>query len=206
MQLRCLAIGVALGVCVPFLLSADTEPEKKAFPEFKDVQFAVAEHLRQNKSYRPGEILTAGDVAQVFTKIEKLGWKVDDQKGILQLFLPDGDDMVKRLRTPKGRPFMDRVGHLPLGYDRLDRLRKMPHGQHRIRELVEGPDGDTLIEYMTTTRGGKNMGKQLTNATNGENFNKPTGKLYTEKAFLDRLQMSYDAHVARGTAASKPSP
>jgi hypothetical protein len=179
--------------------------EKPAFPEFDAVTVAVAEHFRQSKTYRPDDIVTAGDVSTLFPKLEKLGWKVADQKKIQQQLLPDNDDMVKRLRTPKGRVFMQHVGKMPLGYDRLDRLRRMPHGQYRIRELVDAPKGWEMIEYMTTTPNGKNLGKQLTNATDGKDFNRPTGKLYTERALVDRLQKSYDAESARKSKTAKPA-
>ena len=205
MGLRDFAVSIALVCCLSAQLSADEKPEKPAFPEFKAVTAAVAEHFLQNKTYRPDDILTVGDVTPLFPKLEKLGWKVADQKKILQLFLPDNDDMVKRLRTPKGCAFMQHVGKMPLGYDRLDRLRKMPYGQYRIRELVDAPKGHEMIEYMTTTPNGKNLGKQLTNATNGQDFNQPTGKLYTEKALIERLKKSHDAEAARQSKTAKPS-
>ncbi len=205
MRLRNFAVSIALVCCLCAHLSADDKPEKPAFPKFDAVTAAVSQHFLQNKTYQPEDILTVGDVAPLFPKLEKLGWKVADQKKILQLFLSDNDDMVKRLRTPKGRAFMQHVGKMPLGYDRLDRLRKMPYGQYRIRELVDAPAGHEMIEYMTTTRNGNNLGKQLTNATDGENFNEPTGKLYSEKALIERLRKSYDAEVARQAKTPQPS-
>jgi hypothetical protein len=206
MRLRNIAITVVVIFSIHGSASAADTKEKKPLPKFDDVKAAVVDHLKGLKDYRPEDILTVGDVAPLFPKLDGMGWKVADQKKILELLLPDADPMVKQLRTPKGRPFMRNVAKMRLGYDRLDRIRQMPYGQFRVREFIDNPKGADMIEYMTSTPNGKNLGKQLTNATNGQDFNKPTGKIYAESALLDRLKASYDAEAAkREPKSAKPA-
>lgn len=181
---------------------AKAEPVE--FPKFDDVGKAVVEHLAQTKDYKPGDLLTASDVQSVFATLEKLGWKVADQKEIAGLALNDNDYLVVQLRTNEGRKTMRKVGLLPMAYDYMDRLRNMPHGTYRIREIIEGPDGYKLIQYMSMTKGGNNMAKQLTKAQDGQGFTQPTGRVYNEPDLLARLKMSYDLEAQkRGPAPKK---
>ena len=87
------------------------------------------------------------DVAPLFKKLDKLGWKVADEKQIIGRVLSDNHSLVKQLRPLKGKKFMGQVSKSPAAYDRLDRLSKMPYGKRRVRELIDTPGGHKLIEY-----------------------------------------------------------
>lgn len=176
-------------------VAADS-PEKP-LPKPAIVEQAVHDHFASLENYKPGDIITQGDVTPLFVKLEELGWKVADKSDVLEQILPNGDYLVRQLRTKKGKKFMRKIGRLSGGYDRLDRLRKMPYGNRRIREFIQMPGGYKMIEYMTTSKGGRNLGKQLSRAKGGKNFNKATGRLYTSKDVTERLKKSYDAELLR---------
>jgi len=195
MPIRLLLAGLLLSVVAPFVARGQDAKEAAKFPEFADVRKAVSEHLAETKGYKSGDILSTSNVEPVFAVIEKLGWKVADEKEFVKATLPDNDYLVRQLRTKEGRKFQRNVGNIPLAYDRFDRIRNMPRGSYRVRELIEGPDGFKMIEYMTTTKGGRNLGRYLDNAENGKDFNQPTGRIYTEANLLARLQLSYDAEL-----------
>ena len=162
---------------------------------------AVTEHFAAIKDHRAGDLLARGDVAPLGDALKKLGWVPDDWKEVLDDVLPDGDELVRALRTPRGRAFMHKIAAQPGGYDRLDRLRKLPKGSRQLRQLIDTPDGDKLIEYLTTTEGGKALGKQLSRTKDGRGFNDATGRIYTEDDLLKRLEASYRREHGLETSA-----
>ncbi len=172
--------------------TASPAAEEK-LPKFEDVEKAVAEKLAAAPDYQQGDLVSQSDAKGVFDQLAKMGWQVKDRQELMDRVLPDGDLLIRELRTQKGKKFMRKITEFERGFDRLDRLRKMPYGPRRVRELVEGPDGYKLIEYMTTSEGGKNLGTQLSHAQNGKDFNKPTGRIYTQDDLIDRLKTSYAA-------------
>jgi hypothetical protein len=168
----------------------------KKLPKFNDVTATVRKELAKHDGYRDNDILTSEWVAKALDAVEKkTGWKIEDAAEIAGKFLSDSDDLVRQLRTRKGMPFMRRFSGTPRAFDRIDRLRGLPMGKRRIPELINNPGGHTLILYMATTEGGRNMGLYLGNVRGGKNFNKPTGRLYTEKQLVDRLEESYNREV-----------
>ena len=173
-------------------------------PTWSAIERVAEDHFADERGHRPGDILSRSDVAGLFGELQTIGWNVTDRADILRRVLPDGDDMVQKLRSPQGRRFMRQFSRFPDGYDRLDRLRRMPYGHRRIRELIRGPDGYKLIEYMTTSHGGTNLGKQLSRARNGRDFNKPTGRPYTASDVLKRLKSNYAAERARRSRTQNP--
>lgn len=168
-------------------------------PTITEVQQTVAGHFSGLKGRRKGDLISQVDVADLFGKLEEIGWKVTDKRAILSRVLSDHDFLVRQLRTPHGMRFMRHISANPVGYDRLDRLRRMPYGTRRIRELINDPGGHTMINYMTTTEGGRNLGKYLSKDKRGRSFNQPTGKLYTAQQFVKQIDVSY-------RALQKPSP
>ncbi len=180
--------------------------EKAKRPDFAAVKSTVQQSLATRKGYRANDLISRGDVERALKQVDKLGWKVADAKTIQQQFLTDNDDLVRRLRTRRGLPFMRKLSGTPQTYDRLDRLRRLPYGPRRIRELIANPGGYTMILYMAGTRGGKNLGKYLSRTQQGKRFNKKTGRLYTEKDLLKRLQASYEAARKSDKSRSKAKP
>ena len=169
--------------------------------DWEKLHDAVTEHFAEIKDYSRGDLLARGDVTGLGNPLKKLGWVPDDWKEMLEDVLPDGDELVRALRTPRGRSFMRKIAAQPGGYDRLDRLRKLPQGSRQLRELIGTRDGDKLIEYLTTTDGGKALGKQLSQTKGGRGFNDPTGRIYTEEDLLKRLEASYRREHGLETSA-----
>jgi hypothetical protein len=162
---------------------------------------AVSEHFKANKDYQPGDLITRGDVTKLGDVLKKLGGVPEDWQEILDDVLPDGDELVRALRTPRGRSFMRKVASQPGGYDRLDQLRSLPQGSRRVRELIEAPGGEKLIEYLATTKGGRSLGKQLARSKGGRGFDDPTGRIYTEADLLTRLEASYQQQSGKAPAS-----
>jgi len=157
----------------------------------------VLQHFAKLRGYRPGDIISAGDVKPVLKMLENTGFGAADRKEILADVPGDGDLLVKSLRTKAGRRFMREVAKYPGAYDRLDRLVRMPQGKATLQALIGGPDGYKMVEYLTTTRGGANLGKQLSNTPKGGKFNSPTGRIYTVEMLLARLKTSHAAATGK---------
>jgi hypothetical protein len=178
---------------------SDALPESDS--DWDKLHAAVTEHFAAIKDYNAGDLLARADVTRLGDALKKLGWVPKDWKDVLEDVLPDGDELVRALRTPQGRSFMRKIAAQPGGYDRLDRLRKLPRGSRQLRELIETRDGDKLIEYLTTTDGGKALGKQLSRTKGGRGFNESTGRIYTEDDLLKRLEATYRREHGLETSA-----
>lgn len=186
------AIGPVFHVPSHAAGAAATAPEHQVpLPAFSTIEKIVHDHFRKNHIDRRA-LLSRGEVQPLFAQFEKAGWKVEDEKDILDHVLADNDFMVQQLRTPQGRQFAAQIARYPEGYDRADRLRRLPRGERFLSDMVRGPDGYKLIEYMTMSPYGYNMGLMLSDTPDGRDFNQPTGRIYTSDQFLKRLRESYD--------------
>lgn len=168
----------------------------KAFPKFPVFAGAIEEHFDKQRDYRPGDIISQGDVKEVFRMLRGMDWVVADEDKVVADVLPDNDYMVRELRTKRGRVFMADLSKTPAAYDRLERFLRLPMSKRFFQGLLKGPDGYKMFEYMVTAKGGKVLGEQLSNAPDGHDFNKPTGHIYTVDQLLVRLEKSYTAHLA----------
>ena len=175
----------------------------KPLPPFAKIKKAVEEYFQKRPNYQPGGIISQGEVAGVLAELAEMGFSVPDRAEILSDVPGDGESLVVALRTPAGRKFMRRIAVLPNAYDRLDRLMRLPHGEQTVHDLIRGPGGDELIKYLTATRGGASMGKLLSHSSGAADFNKPTGRIYTVAALVDRLQKSYAAASQRASGTAK---
>jgi hypothetical protein len=164
-------------------------PQK--LPPLKDVMAYVDRHFANTTHYKPGDIISTSNVTSLFDGLELIGWKVPDQKQLLERVPSDKDYVVQQLRTEQGRKFMQQICNLPLGYDRLFHLSGIPRGHQQVHDLIRLKDGYKMIEYMTTTQMGKNLGTQLSHTPNGADFNKATGQIYTAEALKIELEKSY---------------
>jgi hypothetical protein len=184
--------------------SPKAQAKKPALPDFSMVTEVVERKLKADRNYRPGDLISRGDLEPIFKELAERGWKVADRSEIEKQLLADGDFLVRELRTNSGRTFMRQVGSYPDGYGRLDHLADLSDGRLIVRRLIDGPDGYKLLEYLTTAPGGREMGKMLTQAPHGKNFNQPTGRIYTADALLERLKSSHAAaEKARAAKAAK---
>lgn len=178
-------------------------PVQASLPSFASIEKIVRDHFKEKK-YKPQTLISQGDVAPLFSRFEKAGWKVEDQKEILSQVLDDKDFMVQQLRLPDAENFVAQVSQYPEGYDRTDRLRRLPRGETFLYDLIRNPGGYNMIEYMALAPGGINMGDMLSEIPEGRNFNKATGRLYTYEQFVARLHESYDRAEASQKGSKKP--
>ena len=174
--------------------------EKKSRPAFDKVRSTVQRHFENLNAYKSGDIISKDEVRPVFQKLNKLGWKVKDEKKILEDTLDSSHVVVKTLRTRDGRRFMRKVSGERLIYDRLDRISHESGGQRLIRDLPKLPDASRyaknkrpravpgLLDLLPKKRSGKT--RRI------DEYNKPTGRIYTEDDLIKRLKKSYDAAKA----------
>ena len=189
------SIAAILALCLSLSADSATGREKANKPKqlkFGEIQQIARRHFATQPDYQPGDLITQQAAEGVFKQLELYGWKVADQKAIQGQMLSDSDFVVRELRTKRGKHFMRQISQYPGGYDRLDRISTMPQGRGNVAQMIKLPDGYKMIEAMTTTRRGHILGQRLSNAPKGKNFNKPTGKIYTEDAFITRLKESFD--------------
>ena len=164
---------------------------KRSRPEFTAVRAAVAKHFASLRGYQPNDLISQPDWDAVAKELDRLGWKPSDAAGIRDALLPEKSFLIQQSRSQEGRDFMRQIARLPQGYDRLDHLSRIPNGEPTITRLIAGPDGYKMLEYMTTAPGGRVLGNYLSVDENGANFNKPSGRIYTADALLQRLEQSY---------------
>jgi hypothetical protein len=181
------------------LLAAEAQ---KPLPPFEDVVKAVRQSLAGQADYKDGDLLTQGMVEPLFEPLAKMGFVVPDRQDILSQVPADCDLLVSMLHSPDGMKFMRQSSGYPDAYDRLDHMLRLPLGEQTVRDLIRGPDGYKMIQYMTTAPGGKNLGLELSRDPGGAGFNEPTGRIYTAKMLLDRLQQSH-AEARKKVAATE---
>jgi hypothetical protein len=183
-------------------------PKKvKAMPTFAAVTALVSGQLKANRYYKPGDVLSRGNVDPIFSKLAGLGWVVSDRKQILEQLLPDDYYLVRALRSPDNSMFMRQVGRVPDGYayDRLDRISRMGDGQVLVNRIMQEPGGWNFIDIMSETREAPGIAQAFSMGPGGKDFTKPTGRIYTEQQFLARLKQSYDKATKGKPSAKEPS-
>ncbi len=158
-------------------------------------------YFQAQRDWRPRDLITRDKVEPLLAQLRRTMLPLPDARRILKDALPKDDFLAQQFRTSAGRKFMRQVARYDDAYDRLDRLRRLPHGEQTIIDLIRGPDGYKMIEYMTTTPGGEALGQQLSNASKGKKFNETTGRIYTAKMLLERLEQSRAATLKN----AKPS-
>lgn len=166
-------------------------------PPFETIHGVVQRSFAATPSWKPGELVTKGQVDPVLADVFTLGWKSLDRKALLTRVLADDSFLSKELRTRKGAEFMHKIAALPGSYDKLDRLSRLPSGRKTVHALINGAGGDELIEYLTTSTGGEELGKLLENGPKGKDFNKSTGLIYTMEDLVLQLKAEYEAELAK---------
>lgn len=183
-------------VLVTVVVAADSK--SSSIPKRAKVEEVVQQQFKK-LGRQPGDLISQGDVKPIFQELEKAGWKVAEQAEILKLILPDGDSLVKQLRSPAGKQAIRSLGRHSGVYDRLDRMLSLPDGERFLRDILSWPDPGQMLKTIVTTDEGADLAASLNNAPRPKDFTKPTGRLYTPEAFTARLLASHAA------ASKKPA-
>lgn len=165
--------------------------DEKPMPEWSTLQQAASRHLTTLPGYQQGDMIVESNVMPIFDQFRQMGWNVTERRRIQRELIKDSDFIARKLRTKSGKKFMRDITKYPDAYDRLYRIAALSKGRAIVSDLIAEPAGHEMIEYLTTSKGGKNMGKMLARAPKGAKFNKPTGRIFTEKQLLARLQECY---------------
>jgi hypothetical protein len=188
----CVALENAAGRC--------SAAEQQAAPP---LQALIDKHLRRDPNYRPGDLISRGNVEAIFSELQQLGViPLDTRDGLYKDYLRDDSVLVLMLRTAEGRALMRKVSGLPGAYDRLERLSWLPTGQAWLRELIAKQDGDKVFAQMLTEAGMKHVAELLADDPRGQNFALPTGHVHTEADLLERLNRMLPKPAAQTSAKS----
>lgn len=183
-------VRVGLAVAVMSICIGVARAETKPIPPMSEITAAVKQFFGDQKNYKPGDLITRGQIAPLLDRVQEMGLPLPDKKQILTDLPNKKEFFVRQLSTPAGRKFMRQIARYPEAFDRVDRLTRLPHGRQTVVDLIRGPDGYKMIEYMTTAAGGKELGRMLSQAPDGRNFNKPTDRIYTADLLVKRLETS----------------
>jgi hypothetical protein len=196
-------LAVGFSVIAAGLAGAAEQVRDRPLPKFATVRAVVLRELVRPPERLSSDIVARSEVQLVFDQLRRMGWPVRDEKAIVKQVPGDTDFVLQRLRTPPGRKFMRSIAHYPQGYDRLYRLAALPHGRQTVVRLIESKGGAQMIAYLTQSPGGKNLGQMLQDTPRGREFNRPTGKIFTADALIQRLKQSYTAEVQRRATAAQ---
>ena len=98
---------------------------------------------------------------------------------------------------------MRQIGSNPDTYDRLERISRLPRGRLTVSELIQRPGkGSDVINYLADNPKGIQASKQMSRKVTGTKFDKPTGRIYTVKMLLDRLDASHEVDQENAAAPS----
>lgn len=157
-------------------------------PTMAEVKAVVQKHLHAKPEYVPGDLISRGDVEPIFDELIPLGVPLSSgQEELYDDFIPESSPLVKALRSPSGRKFMQQVKTIPHVYDRLERLCWNNHGRELIDQLATDPQGAVLLKAMLEPAGKGATAKFLGDSASAKNFSLPTGHVYTANQLLKKL-------------------
>ena len=68
----------------------------KSLPALAKVKKVVARHFDALPDYRPGDLISRGQLEPLFGRLERTGWNVADRKAILEATPADTDFLVRQ--------------------------------------------------------------------------------------------------------------
>lgn len=180
--------SVATGVFLA-ILCGHSHLSAAEVPTMTEVKAIVRKHLQSNSDYVPGDLISRKDVEPIFDELVELGVPLSEgQEELYDDFVPDNSPLVRSLRTPEGRKFMQKIKSLPEVYDRLERLFWNPKGRELIEQLIDDPKGPAILQVMLEPAGKAAIAKYLNDDPSGKNFSIPTGHIHTANELLKRLE------------------
>lgn len=143
-------------------------------------------------------LVTYNTARRIFYELWEQRWNVSDQAEILKLCPQDNSFLVQQCLSPGGQKFLKQAADPAAVYDKLERMASLPEGQQKIRDLLAGPQGHhDMLNYMLGRQGSQMLFENGTAHPAARDFNKPTGKIYSPEALLQRIKKShaYDVEV-----------
>jgi hypothetical protein len=187
---------VLLAVALLVTLRLPLPANESKFPSFSDVQQIVQSYFSKDRSRREDDIISRNQVAEVLKLLNNAGWKVPDEKQLLESVLDDQHVLVRTMRTPAGRKFYGKVSDRKLILDRLDRIAGVWGGPQLIQDLVKLPDGE---KYAKPRSGGgvPDLLDLLPKDASGKtrriaSYDNPTGHIYTVADLISQLADRYN--------------
>lgn len=171
--------------------AANQPAQKASMPDWKSVESAAKKYCRSLPNYRPGDVLSQGQIKPLLAQLAKLGWKVSDQQALLGQICPDDDFVVRQLRTKSGQKFMRSTGGSAEQYDYLRRLCATKGGDRQVADILKLPNGNEVLAALTESKAGKDISRRLADGPRTRGYDTPTGTLYTESQILARLKESH---------------
>lgn len=183
-------------------VASATRPDKEK-PSFKQITSVVQTALAKRDGYQPGDLIHQTDLKRVLKALSAAGAMPPDSKKLLADTLPENDALVRMLSTERGVKFMRKVKEDDLIYDRMDRVSRVTGGERMLSDIIRLPDGEKLAKNKRP-HGVPGFLDLLPKNSSGKvrrvkNYRESTGRIYTEKMLLERLQESYSRQQAPST-------
>lgn len=201
---RGLRRGQAWTALVAAALLAIGVPQAAAqIPSWEQVEKTFRKHFPDPQLAAPGAaqappLVTYSTARRIFYELWEQRWNVSDQTEILKLCPADTSFLVQQCFSPGGQKFLKQAGDPKTVYDKLERLASLPQGQQKIRDLLAGPPGHhEMLNYMLGESGSQLLFAGAVAHPSARDFSKPTGKIYSPEALLERIKKShaYDVEV-----------
>lgn len=174
---------------------------KKPAKPTLDFRTIVPESLARNPYYSPGFLISRVDVETLISLLLEKGIVPDfDQEDLYDSLLSDQSPLVNRLKTPKGRAFMKKVGSDPTAYDRLERLSWSVDGRKLLDSMLSSKDSYERFQKLKMPADLAKVSKALAADPRTQDFSLPTGHIHTADQLVKRLEEL----CAKPNAAGEP--
>ncbi len=179
-------------------------PASAQIPSWEQVEKTFRKHypapVAGQGGAQPPPLVTYDTARRIFYELWEQRWNVSDQAEILKQVTPNNSFLAQQCLSAGGQKFLKQAGDPQTVFDRLERLSRLPEGQQKIRDLMAGPQGHhDMLAYMLGSQGSKLLIEGAVDHPDARDFNKPTGKIYSPEALLERIKKShqYDVEVER---------
>ncbi len=160
-------------------------------PPFAEVKTFVEQTLATKANYQSGDLITHADVVPILQELAKVGIRFDPTFFCPEVFLADQSPLATLLRTPKNLPIMRALGQKPENYDRLERLTRFADGLNLVQQAFDEPDPIAAVNKLCSHEVAVALEVRFSREPQAQNLEADSGGIYTEKQFLEYLQLMY---------------
>jgi hypothetical protein len=188
--LLAIAAFAGWGLLVPAAFAQSQNSAQQAKPKLSanELRGLIQTELARNHYYKPGYLLSRSDAANVFDALRAKGFDLsDDAESLYEEFLAENSPLVKLLKSPDGRDFMQKIAADPTAYDRLERLSWSLDGRFLIEDWINAKDGVKKFQALRTKEQLAKVSRELAEDAHTADFALPTGRIHTADQFFARL-------------------
>jgi len=167
------------------------EKERQAAVTPQQLRGIIQEKLAKSPYYSPGFLISHRDVEPIFNFLLEKGVTIaEDHEELYDSILPDNSQLVRLLRTPKGREFQKKLAGDAAAYNRLERLSWHGDGRKVIEGYLDSKDGLAKFQTLKTAADVGKLSKSLAADSRTADFALPTGRIHTADELLKSLEQA----------------